>query len=85
MKELLRADVAAKGGEVTNIILQKMWKYHARYKQDAIREGLMSRLIRMQGQNKTWYTGATFSYEAVSHITNFNVKLADKIRARVFA
>lgn len=85
LKELLREDVARKGGHVTNIILQKMWKYHARYKLEAVKQGLIKRLEQMQGERGTWYTGATFSYEAVSHITSFNVKLAQKMQSKILA
>ena len=83
LKEILRNDVVRQGAEVTNIILQKMWKYHPFYDFDAIRNGLLSRLKTMQGKNRTWYTGATFSYEAVSHITNFNVQLARDMQADI--
>lgn len=85
LKELLKEDVARKGGNVTNIILQKMWKYHARYNLDAVKSGLLNRLTSMQGELGTWYTGATFSYEAVSHITSFNVKLAQKMQSKILA
>ena len=85
LKELLTYHVAQRGAKITNIILQKMWKYHAQYKQEAIRNGLITRLEAMQGEQNTWYTGATFSHEAVSHIVNFNVQLAQKIHARSFA
>ena len=82
LKELLRNGVAERGGAVTNIILQKVWKYHAQYKRDAIRDGLLSRLESMQGERNTWYTGATFSHEVVSHIVNFNANLAKQIKLR---
>lgn len=81
--ELLKADVAKRGGTVTNVILQKMWKYHSQYKADAIRNGLLARLERMQGDAHTWYTGATFSHEVVSHIVNYNAKLAQRLQKAV--
>lgn len=79
LKELLRADIAKQGGAVKNVILQKLWKYNAQYDPEAIRDGLMTRLETMQGQNRTWYTGAIFSHEAVSHIVNFNAGLVRKM------
>ncbi|MEM7491916.1 MAG: FAD-dependent oxidoreductase [Pseudomonadota bacterium] len=81
LKEILREDLTRKGATVTNIILQKMWKYHSFYDFDAIRNGLLQTLKTMQGRDRTWYTGATFSYEAVSHITNFNAQLARDMQA----
>ena len=85
LAELLRNDVAKKGARVTNVILQKMWKYHARYKTEAILDGLMQRLETMQGEQKTWYTGATFSYEAVSHIVTYNTKLARRMHSALLS
>lgn len=77
--EILRADVARHGGTVTNIVQQSLWKFFPRYRPDAIRDGLIQQMRVMQGEQRTWYTGATFSFEAVSNITNFNVGLARQI------
>ena len=80
LEELLRADVAKHGATITNLILQKRWKYFAQYKPGAIRDGLLDDLRTVQGQNATWYTGAIFSHEAVSHIVNFNAGLVRKMQ-----
>lgn len=81
--ELLKADVEKRGGKVTNVVLQKMWKYHSQYKPEAIRDGLLTRLEQMQGEAHTWYTGATFSHEVVSHIVNYNAELAQRLQKTV--
>ena len=39
LEELLREEIAREGGEITNIVLQRTWKYFARYKQEAVRDG----------------------------------------------
>lgn len=80
LEELLRADITKHGGTVTNVILQKRWKYFAQYSPEAIRSGLLSDLESIQGQNRTWYTGAIFSHEAVSHIVNFNAELVQRMQ-----
>lgn len=77
--ELLKKEVADKGARVTNVIIQKMWKYQATFSPASIKDGIIQRLRDMQGQNRTWYTGATFSHEAVSHIVNFNAALVPSI------
>lgn len=79
--ETLKLDVEKHGGELTNIIHQAEWKYFPRYLPEAIRNGLIEHMRDMQGTTRTWYTGATFSFEAVSNITNFNTKLAEQISA----
>ncbi|MEM5517618.1 FAD-dependent oxidoreductase [Henriciella sp. AS95] len=81
LEEMLRADIADHGGAVDSFILQRTWKYFARYDSDAIRNGLLTTLKTMQGHRNTWYTGAAFSHEAVSNIVNFNAGLAAKIQA----
>jgi protoporphyrinogen oxidase len=79
LRELLVEDIRRHGGDVANIILQKTWKYFARYDDDAIRAGLLTQMRDMQGDRRTWYTGTTFSHEAVSNIVNFNHGLVQKM------
>jgi len=81
LQEILREDITRQGGRVRNIILQKQWKYFAQYNNDAVRNGLLMELEDMQGDHRTWYTGATFSHEAVSNIVNFNADLVRRMRA----
>ena len=40
------------------------------YRQDAVAEGLFDVLHRVQGQNRTWFGGSTFSHELVSSVVN---------------
>jgi len=79
LAEILRADVAKYGGQVTNIVQQAEWKFFPRYRPNAIRNGLVQDMHAVQGEKQTWFTGSTFSFEAVSNITNFNVGLASQI------
>lgn len=79
LAELAYAGVEQNGGTPGRVLVQKVWKYFAQYSADGIRNGIVSRLKAMQGEQSTWYTGATFSFEAVSHITRFNEKLAGQI------
>jgi len=85
LEEIALADVRLNGGQPGPIIVQKVWKYFAQYSPDGIRQGLVSRLNDMQGEQNTFYTGATFSHESVSHITAFNETLANQIAAKVRA
>lgn len=77
LKEMLVHGVAEKGAKVTNVLLQKMWKYFPRYHPDAIREGIVQKLQELQGQTRTWHTGASFSHQAVTHIVEHNDRLAE--------
>ncbi|WP_084399928.1 FAD-dependent oxidoreductase [Henriciella aquimarina] len=80
LEELLRAEITERGGHPVNVILQKRWKYFARYDRTAVENGLLRRLRDMQGEQDTWYTGSTFSHEAVSNIVNFNAKLVQNMQ-----
>lgn len=83
LREMLKRDVAKRGGKVTNVVLQKMWKYFARYRPEAIEDGLLTTLKTMQGEQNTWYSGAIFSHEAVSHIVEFNAVLAKAMKHKL--
>ncbi|MCI4646458.1 MAG: FAD-dependent oxidoreductase [Hyphomonadaceae bacterium] len=82
LREIAMAELEAKGVNVTNFVLQKSWKYFAQYSMDAVRNGLLGLMRDMQGEQNTWYTGSTFSFEAVSHISNFNARLAKEMQRR---
>lgn len=77
--EVLTADIEADSGRNVHVVLQKTWKYFPQYKLSAIENGLLAVMNKMQGENRTWYTGATFSHEAVSKIAQFNARLALRI------
>lgn len=79
LARILRADIAARGGRVLEILQQRVWRYMPRYTADAIRAGLLAEMRRVQGQLQTWYSGASFSHEGVSNITRLNECLVPQI------
>lgn len=81
LKETCIAHLKDRGADLTAFIMQENWKYFALYDRDAIRNGLLQTMERIQGQRRTWYTGASFSFEAISHICRFNDDLASQILA----
>ncbi len=83
LREIAISDLTAAGVNVTNVVMQKSWKYFAQYKLDAVKNGLLATMRDMQGAHRTWYTGSTFSHEAVSHVVNFNVELARQMAAKL--
>ena len=82
LSEIAASDIEKHGGRLKSVVYQKIWKYHAFYDRDAIRHGLLRRLRDMQGEAHSFYTGAVFSHEAVSKITEFNRGLAERIAAQ---
>ena len=72
LREILAADIDGQGAKLTNVITQRSWHYFPRYDTEALRLGLLDQLRTMQGEHRTWYTGATFSHELISSIVQFN-------------
>ena len=79
LADMLRDDIEDKGARVEAVIFQRPWKYFPRYRLDAIREGLVPLMHKMQGERNTWYSGASFSHEAVSAVTAFNQGLVGRM------
>lgn len=75
----LKADVTEAGAHMGGVIRQSRWQYFPRYRPEAIRAGLLKRMDALQGVRRTWYTGASFSHEAVSNIVAFNERLVPQI------
>jgi hypothetical protein len=79
LAESLRAEISRRGGYLDHIAMQKIWKFAPRYDPRALEDGLVARMAAMQGDQRTWYTGATFSFEAVSNIVDFNRTLVPRM------
>ncbi|MEO0608612.1 MAG: FAD-dependent oxidoreductase, partial [Pseudomonadota bacterium] len=62
-------------------VQQIIWSYMPSYQPDSIRDGLIQTMSDMQGEQRTFHTGASFSHEAVSTISNFNQRLIAKVMA----
>ena len=77
--EMLGKDLSARGAHLDHIAVQKIWKYSPVYAPEAIRDGLLETMRDMQGRDRTWYTGAAFSFESVSNIVAHNRDLAPRI------
>lgn len=77
--EMLGRDLSARGAHLDHVAVQKVWKYNPLYAPDAIRDGLLETMRDMQGRDRTWYTGAAFSFESVSNIVAHNGALAPRI------
>ena len=80
--EILREEVTRRGGSINAVIQQEVWEYFPEYDPGAIRKGLIARMRQMQGERRTWYTGATFSHESVANICIHNEALVpDMLKA----
>jgi hypothetical protein len=83
LAEILEADIEGQGARLTNLVTQRVWRYFPRYEPEAVRQGLLGRLQTMQGEQRTWYTGATFSHELISSIVQFNARMTKVILSKI--
>lgn len=81
--ETLRRDIAEMGGRVTEVIVQRRWKYCPTLKPEAIASGMVWEMEALQGVENLWFSGATFSHESILNIAEFNAGLADRMAARI--
>ncbi len=85
LADRLHVEVERRGGRFEAVLCQKRWKYFPRYHLEALKDGLLTRMRNAQGANRTWYTGATFSYESVGNIVDFNLRLTSNMQTRLAA
>lgn len=85
LQELALHDATERGAINAKIIRQKIWQYRPTYRAKAIRSGLLQTMDEMQGDNRTFHSGATFSHESVSAVTEFNAALMPLIHTRALA
>ena len=74
----LEASWSSRGIGNPQIIEQFSWPYFMHFPRLAIRKGCIQELFDYQGQNKTWYAGASASFESVNHVVNYNHALIDE-------
>jgi glycine/D-amino acid oxidase-like deaminating enzyme len=75
LEAMLEDGVRTRGGKLGPIIAQRAWRYFPSYRAEAVRAGLMQWMEEVQGVDDVWFTGSSFSHEAVSTISNFNARL----------
>ena len=68
LAEILHSDAKRHGFDIHSILHQETWEFFPQIKPDAVREGVFNLMSSMQGQQRTWYGGSTFSHELVSSV-----------------
>lgn len=73
----LKGDLSRLGVEISteDIITQKSWSYFPHYKEEDLRAGYGERLEMLQGENSTFYTGATMSFETTESVSRYSQEL----------
>ncbi len=79
LSELALFSAQQRGAKTPHLIQQVPWSYMPTYRSEHVRDGLIHTMSKMQGENRTYHTGASFSHEAVSTISSFNERLLSKV------
>lgn len=75
LSELAMFSAKERGADDPQLIQQVVWPYMPTYDPNAVRGGLIHTMTSIQGENRTFHSGASFSHEAVSTISSFNARL----------
>ncbi len=85
MREYVLHQLIQKGAIDPRIVHQKTWDYFPHYTSESIRAGLIENNAQMQGELRTWHSGATLSHEAISNISTHNEMIITDILATLTA
>lgn len=79
LSELALFSAQERGAVDPRLVQQIVWSYMPTYRADSVQEGLIQTMSDMQGEQRTFHSGASFSHEAVSTISNFNRRLIEQV------
>ncbi|MFC4561855.1 FAD-dependent oxidoreductase [Nocardiopsis mangrovi] len=74
----LSADVARMGGRVEEVLLVRRWPFMPHFSSADMAEGVLDRIERMQGRNRTYYAGGLLGYELIETTVAYSRDLADR-------
>ena len=55
-----------------NVKYMKTWRYFPRFSNHDLEEGMLWRILEMQGKYGTWYIGSSVSFESVKSVIEYN-------------
>lgn len=79
-----KSELAARKVPDVEIIQQFPWPYFHHFKNPEIMRGVPWDLVDMQGKRKTWWLGASASFESVHDVTNYNLMVLKKFLGAEF-
>lgn len=78
VKNKFQQELKDQNVENVRILEQFPWPYFHHFPQDSINKGKPWEIIEMQGSQKTWWLGASASFESVHDVTNYNLMILQK-------
>lgn len=81
LSELALFSAQERGAVDPRLVQQIVWSYMPTYRTQSVKDGLIQTMSDMQGEQRTFHSGASFSHEAVSTISSFNQRLIEQVVA----
>lgn len=78
LKDRLLQDLEVQRVTNVKVLEQFAWPYFHHFPQSAIQAGMPWDLLDLQGSHKTWWLGASASFESVHDVTNYNNMILKK-------
>ncbi|GMI11288.1 hypothetical protein TrLO_g10485 [Triparma laevis f. longispina] len=75
--EKFKAELDSMKVSNVEIGMQYAWPYFWHFELDSINAGLPWKLMETQGEGKTWWLGASASFESVNDVLNYNLQVLD--------
>ncbi|XP_066913754.1 uncharacterized protein [Clytia hemisphaerica] len=55
-----------------NVLYMKTWRYFPRFSHQDLADGMLWRILEMQGNHGMWYIGSSVSFESVKSVVEYN-------------
>ena len=68
----LRKTMRNLGASYLNIKVMKTWRYFPRYSIEDLEDGVLWKILEMQGRYGMWYIGSSVSFESVKSVAEYN-------------
>ena len=77
LRTQLEETLSEQGVTGVKILGQWPWDYFFHFSKESLQKGLLWDIIAMQGANRTFYIGASASFESINDVTNYNHMIMD--------
>lgn len=77
----LRRSLKSLGGTYINVMQMKTWRYFPRYNNNALRNGVLWKILRLQGRYGMWYIGSSVCFESVKSVVEYNELILKNYRS----
>ena len=80
----LRRSLKSLGATYVNVLKMKTWRYFPRYSTDALSDGALWKILKLQGRYGMWYIGSSVCFESVKSVVEYNELILKNYRTPYF-